>query len=79
MTSSSGQTLYLTTLTCPSEEGHRTTIAHEGGTIPLDQETPWPDVECCPVCGTDYPPDLAEVIAEVGEAVRVRPEAERDD
>lgn len=68
--------VYLTTLACRPGT-HETTFAHEGGAVPLDQEAPWPDVECCPVCGLDYPDDLGVAMTEVAEAERVLPTGER--
>lgn len=68
-------TRYLTTLECPDEEtDHEVTIAHTDGTVPLDQSAPWPDVECCPKCGADYPDDLGAVVRDVHQARRVAPE-----
>lgn len=66
--------LYLTTLCC-NECGNRTTYAHDGPRVPIDQEAPWPDdVQLCPECGTYYPDDLGEVTVEVANAGRVLPE-----
>lgn len=63
--------LYLTTIEC--HDGHETTFAHEGGKVPIDQETPWPDVTYCPKCGEPFPVDLGAATAEVANAERVDP------
>lgn len=61
-------TYYLTTVEC--ENGHEVTYCHFAPEVPLDRETPWPDVEMCPKCGEDYPDDLAVAITEVADVER---------
>lgn len=68
-------TIYLTTLRC-GECADETTFAHEGGTVPFDQEAPWPDVKRCPVCAAFYDDDLGVDMTEVAEAARVPPTGE---
>jgi hypothetical protein len=69
----SEHSLYLTTLRC-DECGNRTTYAHEGANVPIDQEAPWPDdVKLCSECGYYYPDDLGLVIDEIANAERVDP------
>lgn len=68
----SERVLYLTSVQCEMCQRFHT-FAHEGPPVPLDQDAPWPDVDLCPHCGSEYPDDLAEVITEVTEAERTEP------
>lgn len=69
------EVLYLTSLRCQRCDTEYT-FAHEDVQVPADLSAPWPDrVVRCPGCGGSYPGDLAEVITEVTEAARYRPES----
>lgn len=50
------------TLECAN--GHERTYAYAATWAQPMQSEPLPDVRCCPVCGIDYPRDLAVAMVE---------------
>lgn len=70
MRTSAPEIPYVTTLYCFCCEERRT-FMHFGEMVPLDQDTPWPDVSFCPNCGESFNNDLSVHIAEVADIDQV--------